>query len=120
MCHISTNNPSGSGLTRTFYQGRDLVYFMKKEGKLATKWTMGMVEEVQKGRDGILREVTIKYCNSSEQKLTLEGDTSNDRTMPRYTGKAVRKIVKIFSLEDFNPEHDIAEFRKNTQHMPAQ
>ena len=34
----------------------DLVYFMKKEGKLATKWTIGMVEGVQKGRDGILIE----------------------------------------------------------------
>ena len=78
-----------------------------------------MVEEVQKGRDGILREVTIKYCNSSEQKLTLEGDSSNDRTMPRYTDRAVRKIVKIFSLEDSNLEHDIAEFRKKMQHMPA-
>jgi hypothetical protein len=66
----------------------DLVYFMKKERKLTTKWTIGMMEEVQKGRDGILREVTIKYCNSSDQKLTLEGDTSKDKTLPRYTDRS--------------------------------
>ena len=40
------------------------------------------VEDVQKGRDEILREVTIKYSNSSEQKLTLEGDASKDKTCP--------------------------------------
>ena len=39
--------------------------------------------------------------------------------MPRYTDRAVRKIVKIFSLEDSNLEHDLAEFRKKMQHMPA-
>ena len=70
----------------------DLVYFMKKERKLTTKWTIGMVEEVQKGRDGILREVTIKYCNSSKQKLTLEVDSSKDKTLQRYTDRSVRKI----------------------------
>ena len=43
------------------------------------------VEEIQKGRDGILMDVTIKFCNSSEQKLTLEGDASKDKTLPRYT-----------------------------------
>ena len=78
-----------------------------------------MVEEVQKGRDGILREVTIKYCNSSEQKLILEGDSSNDRTLPRYTDRSLRKIVKIFSLDDSNLEQDIAELRQNMQQMPT-
>ena len=96
-----------------------MVYFMKTKGKLATKWTMGIVEEVQKGRDGILREVTINYCNSSEQKLTLEGDSSNDKTLPRYTDRSVRKIVKIFSLEDSNLEKDIAELRKKMEEMPT-
>ena len=59
---------------------------------------------MQKGRDAILREVTIKYCNSSKQKLTLEGESSNDRNLPRYTNRAMRKIV-------------IAELRKKIQHI---
>jgi hypothetical protein len=72
----------------------DLVYFVKTEGKLSNKWTIGMVDSVEKGRDGILREVSIKYCNSSEQRLSLTGNSSKDKTMPRYTERAVRKIVK--------------------------
>jgi hypothetical protein len=61
----------------------DLVYFKKKEGKLSIKWTIGMVDSVLKGRDGILREVTIKYCNSSEQCMRLTDDSSKDKTLPR-------------------------------------
>ena len=87
----------------------DLVYFIKEESKMSNKWLVGMVEEVKKGRDGILREVTVKYCNSTEQKLSLYGDSSEDRTLPRYTSRTVRKIVKIFSLEDACVEEDIEE-----------
>ena len=39
----------------------DLVYFLKQDSKLASKWILGMVEEISKGRDGVLREVTVKY-----------------------------------------------------------
>ena len=39
--------------------------------------------------------------------------------MPRYNDGAVRKIFKIFSMEDSNLEHDIAGFRKRMRHMPA-
>ena len=78
---------------------------------MSNKWLVGMVEEVKKGRDGILREVTVKYCNSTEQKLSLYGDSSEDRTLPRYTSRAVRKIVKIFSLEDACVEKDIKELQ---------
>ena len=64
----------------------DLVYFVKKEGALENKWIMGMVESVEKGRDGIIREAVIKYCNSSEQKLSLgKGDSQPNSTYPKYT-----------------------------------
>ena len=63
----------------------DLVYFVKKDEALTSKWTIGMVDSVLKGRDGILREVTIKYCNSGEQSLSLAGNSSKDKTLPRYT-----------------------------------
>ena len=89
---------------------RDLVYFIKEESKMSNKWLVGMVEEVKKGRDGILREVTVKYCNSTEQKLSLYGDSREDRTLPCYS-RAVRKIVKIFSLEDACLEEDIKELQ---------
>ena len=96
----------------------DLVYFVKKESKLSSKWTIGMVDSVEKGRDGILREVSIKYCNSNEQRLSLTGNSSKDRTMPRYTERAIRKIVKIFSIEDASLAEDMAEFEQKMKKMP--
>ena len=96
----------------------DLVYFLKKDSKLASKWILGMVEEIDKGRDGVLREVTVKYCNSSEQKLSLTGDSSKDKTLPRYTIRTVRKMVKVFSLDDAHLCDDIKEFEEKMKHMP--
>ena len=66
-----------------------------------------------RGRDGIIRKATIKYCNSSEQKLSLrKGDRQDDSTFPRYTERAVRKLVKIFSLEETSLAEDLAELDK--------
>ena len=59
----------------------DLVYFTKKEGELTSKWTIGMVESVTKGRDEIIRKVDIKYCNSGEQRLSLEKNNGQDSTL---------------------------------------
>ena len=77
-----------------------------------------MVEEVEHGKDGVLREVKVKYCNSSEQKLSLTGDSSKDKTYPRYTIRTVRKMVKLFSIEDARLGEDIKEFQDKMKHMP--
>ena len=51
-----------------------------------------MGEIVDKDRDGIIRKAVIKYCNSSEQKLSLDKtQVQDDSTFPRYTERAVRK-----------------------------
>ena len=96
----------------------DLVYFLKKDSKLASKWILGMVEEISKGRDGVLREVTVKYCNAAEQRLSLTGDSSKDKTLPRYTIRSVRKMVKVFSLDDAHLCDDIKEFEEKMRFMP--
>ena len=57
----------------------DLVYFVKKDRDIR------LVDSVLKGRDGTIREVTVKYCNSGEQSLSLAGNSSKDKTLPRYT-----------------------------------
>ena len=95
----------------------DLVYFIKTDGALDNKWTIGMVESVDRGRDGVIRKATIKYCNSSEQKLSLrKGAGQDDATFPRYTERAVRKLVKIFSLEEISLAEDMAELlRRETE-----
>ena len=87
----------------------DLVYFMKRDSNLAGKWTIRMVDAVSKGVDGVIREVIVKYCNASEQDLGRAGQSS---TLPRYTERSVRKLVKIFSLEDVNLGEDLAELSK--------
>jgi hypothetical protein len=94
----------------------DLVYFIKREGALENKWTMGMVESVKKGRDGIIREAVIKYCNSSEQKLSLgKNDKQLDSTFPRYTERSVRKLIKIFSIEETSLVEDMAELKRKME-----
>ena len=48
------------------------MYFIKKDSVVGdAKWTMGMVEKASKGRDGVIQEVVIKYCNESEKTLSL-------------------------------------------------
>ena len=50
----------------------DLVYFRKREGELTSSWMLGKVEQVMRGRDGIIRRAIIKYRNSAEEIITLD------------------------------------------------
>ena len=43
---------------------------------------------------------------------------SKDKTLPRYTERAIRKIVKIFSVEDASLAEDIAELEQKMKKMP--
>ena len=42
----------------------------------------------QKSRDGILSEVTTKYCNESEQRLALEGNATRDWTWTKVLNQS--------------------------------
>ena len=91
----------------------DLVYFVKRDGALTSKWTLGMVDELERGRDGVIRKAVIKYCNADEQKL---GDgRGNDSTLPRYTERAIRKLVKVFSIEETGLNDDLEEVARRIQ-----
>ena len=78
--HLFSTPPEPAQVVQHLVVG-DLVYFLKKDSKLASQWILGMVVEVSKGRDGVLREVTVKYCNSSEQRLSLTGESSKDKAL---------------------------------------
>ena len=54
----------------------------------------------------------IKYCNSSEQKLSLTKGDAQDSTYPMCTDRAVRRLIKIFSVEDGSLAEDLAEIAK--------
>ena len=72
----------------------DIVYFRKVESELSSKWTVGRVTEVVKGRDEVARRVTVQYQNSNE-----EG--------PRFTDRAARSLVKLFNIDDENWQEDM-------------
>ena len=72
----------------------DIVYFRKVESELSSKWTVGRVTEVVKGRDEVARRVTVQYQNSNEN-------------LPRFTDRAARSLVKLFNIDDENWQEDM-------------
>ena len=74
----------------------DIIYFQKTENELSSDWTVGQVHYVTRSRDGVIRRVCVKYFNHKENK-------------PRFTDRAVRSLVKLFSIEDSYYVHDMAK-----------
>ena len=77
----------------------DLVWFIKEESKLSNDFTMGMVEQVNTGKDGLIRRVVVKYYNNKEN-------------FPRFTDRAARSLTRIFSIDEFCLSEDLAELQK--------
>ena len=77
----------------------DVVYFRKREGALDGPWTMGVVNEVTRSSDGVIRRVSIKYFNASESS-------------PRFTDRSIRKIVKLFNVEDGSWRDDMENIQQ--------
>ena len=78
----------------------DLVYFQKKEGKLDTPWTIGMVEQVVRSeRDQTIRKIVVKYRNPGEN-------------FPRLTDRSIRTLVKLFNVDEFQVQDDLTELQK--------
>ena len=75
----------------------DIVYFQKRESELGSgKWIIGQVENVTKGKDGLIREASIRYQNYNEDHS-------------RITDRAVRKLVKLFSIDDASIQQEMQE-----------
>ena len=78
----------------------NLVYFQKDpDNTFDTKWVIGKVDEIERGRDGVIRIVTVKYFNGQ------------DKT-PQFTKRTVRKLVKLWSIDDISLVDDIAEMTR--------
>ena len=77
----SIGNQSGSSLTNT----RNLVYFQKdtRSSKVNSDWTIGRVDQVRRGKDGLIREATVAYRNCKE-------------TFNRLTDRAERSLLRLF------------------------
>ena len=87
-------------------QPGDLVYYEKDSGKTTSPWVMGMVQQVERGRDGLVREATIVYRNHGE-------------TFNRVTNRAVRSLVKIFSIDEGCIQEDLAEVQRRIDRLRA-
>ena len=74
----------------------DLVYFPRTESSIDSRWIMGIVESLTRGRDELIRVVNIRYRNASENQ-------------DRFTERSVRKVVKLWSVEDMDLADDLAE-----------
>ena len=77
----------------------DLVYFPRSESALDNKWAMGVVDSVDRSRDGLIRMVDIKYRNASETQF-------------RLTNRTIRKVVKLWGVEDMHLDEDLAELSR--------
>ena len=75
---------------------KDLVYFPKEDTNLSNKWIMGIVDKLEHGRDGRIRRLWVRYRNSNEDQ-------------DRVTDRTVRKVVKLWSIEDTGLAEDLAE-----------
>ena len=77
----------------------DIIYFQKDESDLSSKWSIGKVVKVDKGRDGLVRRVSIQYQNANED-------------FSRTTDRAARSIVKLMNIDDTNWLDDLEEAEK--------
>ena len=77
----------------------DLVYFQKDPSKLSSVWVMGRVDQVNRSTDGLIREVTVAYRNYKE-------------SFDQLTNRAVRSLVRIFSIDEDCIQEDLAKLQK--------
>ena len=77
----------------------DVIYFQKTESALDTCWTLGTIDQLVVGRDGLARRAVVKYQNSTED-------------FHRVSDRHVRSLVKIWSIDDQNIDEDLAELQR--------
>ena len=83
------------------------MYFQKSESALSSPWTIGEVDQVVVGRDGLIRRAIIKYFNASEN------DPENANYHPQFTDRSVRKLIKLWSVDECNLFDDLAELQES-------
>ena len=86
---------------------KDIVYFQKSESALSSPWTIGEVDQVVVGRDGLIRRAIIKYFNASEN------DPEHGNYHPQFTDRSVRKLIKLWSVDECNLFDDLAELQES-------
>ena len=82
----------------------DLVYFKKEaDNHYDENWSIGRIDQVIRSKsDNKVRRVVVRYRNSGE---------NSDRT----TDRSVRKLVKLFSIDEFQVQDDLTELERRIE-----
>ena len=74
----------------------DMVYYQKSDSELSSAWVIGRVDQIVRGRDGVIRKVVVKYTNFKEN-------------FSRLTERSARKLIKIWSADDPDLQADLVK-----------
>ena len=72
---------------------------------MGSNWKIGEVDQVIVGRDGLIRRAVIKYYNGDEKTSVYRPLT------PQFTDRAVRSLVKLWSMDEACLFDDLAELQ---------
>lgn len=67
----------------------DVVLFLKHESNICNNYQYGMIESVDRGKDGVIRQATVKYKNYQEQVF-------------RFTKRSIRSLVLIRPVDEID------------------
>ena len=84
----------------------DVVMFKKSDSALDSPWTLGTVDQLIRGRDGLARRVIVRYKNFKENHH-------------RTTDRSIRSLVKIWSCDDLSIDDDLAELQRRLSRTAA-
>ena len=85
-------------------QVNDLVYYKKQDGSMSSPWIIGRIDEVFRGRDGVIRRVIIQYQNSTEE-------------VKRDTERSVRNLIRLYSVDDPDLQADLSTLQKRINEL---
>ena len=85
----------------------DLVYYQKKESELSSPWQMGRVDQVIRGRDGIIRRAIIKFKDAKENFY-------------RETDRSVRRLIRLYSVDDPDLHQDFKKIQDRIDELTGQ
>ena len=87
----------------------DLVYFKKEaDNHYDENWSIGRIDQVIRSKsDNKVRRVVVRYRNSGEN-------------FDRNTDRSVRKLVKLFSIDEFQVQDDLTELERRIESRRSQ
>ena len=81
------------------------MYFKKDDSALGSSWTIGRVDQIIVGRDGFIRRAVIKYHTVSDRDPSVASQ--------QFTDRAVRSLVKLWSVDEVDLFDDLSELGRN-------